>query len=45
MGLFNGEKYPVSEYIAEKGLYIPSGLGITLEQIEIVSDKVKKVLS
>ena len=37
MGLFMGEKYPVSEYLAEKGFYIPSGLALTEEQIETVA--------
>ena len=37
MGLFRKEKYPVAEYLAKNGFYIPSGLGITKkEQIYIV---------
>lgn len=32
MGLFKNEKCPVSEEIAEKGFYIPSGLGLTEEK-------------
>lgn len=44
MGLFRGERYPVCERIARKGLYIPSGLGISLEQIDRVSDAVRQVL-
>jgi len=38
------EKYPVAERISEQGFYIPSGLGISLEQIEKVVFKLKKVL-
>lgn len=44
LGLFIGERYPVSERIARKGLYIPSGLALTLEQIESVSQAVKQVM-
>lgn len=40
MGLFAGEKYPVAEWIAEKGFYIPSGLTLTLQQMQYVSKKV-----
>jgi perosamine synthetase len=43
-GLFNGESYPVSERIARRGLYVPSGLAITLEQIDAVSQAVKQVM-
>lgn len=43
MGLFNNETYEGAEYLYEKGFYIPSGLGITEEQMEIVSEKLKKV--
>lgn len=44
-GLFCGEKYENAEYLARKGFYIPSGLALTKEQMEIVAEKVKKVLS
>ncbi len=37
MGLFPDESYPVAENLAQNGFYIPSGLGITDEQIEEVS--------
>lgn len=40
MGLFKGERYPVAEMLSERGFYIPSGLGITDEQIKTVSEKV-----
>lgn len=42
MGLFKGESYPVSERIARRGFYIPSGLGLTEEQIE---DAAKRLIS
>ncbi len=44
MGLFVGERYPVTERIARRGLYIPSGLALTIEQIESVSNAVKQVM-
>jgi perosamine synthetase len=45
MGLFAGESYPVSERIARKGLYVPSGLAITDAQIEAVAAAVRDVLA
>lgn len=36
LGLFKGEKYPVSDEIAKKGLYLPSGLTINEKQIRAV---------
>ena len=44
-GLFAGERYPVSERIAKQGLYVPSGLALTEEQIDQVSAAVRKVLA
>ena len=40
MGLFEGVSCPVSERIASRGFYIPSGLGISDDQIDQVSDAV-----
>lgn len=45
MGLFANEKYPVAEQIARRGFYLPSGLGLTDEQIEYVSKAVREVLN
>ena len=42
-GLFMNEKYPVAENLSERGFYIPSGLALTENQIEIVVEKVKKI--
>lgn len=44
-GLFLGERYPVAERLARKGLYLPSGLGLTEDQLGRVCDAVEKVLS
>ena len=44
-GLFTGEQYPVADMLAERGLYLPSGLTLTAAQIERVCDAVKEILS
>lgn len=43
--LFLGERYPVAERIARQGLYLPSGLALTAEQIDKVCKAVHQVLS
>jgi len=45
MGLFVGERYPVAEYIARRGFYIPSGMALTLEQMDTVAVAVRKMLT
>ena len=42
MGLFNGVSCPVSERIAERGFYLPSGLALTENEIETVAAVVKE---
>jgi len=44
MGLYIGEHYPVAERIARQGLYLPSGLTLTDEQIRHVCESVKTVV-
>jgi perosamine synthetase len=44
MGFFKGEQHPVSERIARRGLYLPSGLALTLDQIDAVSKAVRQAL-
>lgn len=44
-GLFLDESHPNAEYLARKGFYIPSGLALTREQMDIVAAGVKKVMS
>jgi len=44
-GLFRNERYPVAERIARQGLYLPSGLAMTEEQLIQVCEAVHKVLS
>jgi perosamine synthetase len=36
MGLFINESYPIAEKIARNGFYLPSGLGLELEQVKSV---------
>ena len=43
-GLFASESYPVSERLASRGLYLPSGLTLTESQLSRVCDAVKEVL-
>lgn len=44
MGLFEGERYAVTERIARRGLYLPSGLALTQAQIESASTAVEQIL-
>ncbi len=44
-GLFAGERYPVAERLARQGLYLPSGLSLTDEQIETVACRVKEAVA
>jgi perosamine synthetase len=43
-GMFKGESYPVSEMIAKKGFYLPSGMAIKEEQIVAVAQRLNKIL-
>lgn len=45
MNLFGTDKYPAAEYLANFGLYLPSGVGITDEQIVHVARVVSGVLA
>jgi perosamine synthetase len=44
-GLHLNERYPVTERLARRGLYLPSGLTLTIEQIDAVSEAVHEVLA
>jgi perosamine synthetase len=44
MDLFHNEKYPVAERIARQGLYLPSGLTLTEEQLAQICETVKTIL-
>lgn len=43
-GLFCGERYPVAEWLSRQGLYLPSGLGLTEEQLEQVCEAIKSAV-
>jgi perosamine synthetase len=45
MGFFKNNKLPVSEYLARNGLYLPSGLSLTLSQQKFVIKQIKKIFS
>lgn len=45
MGLFRREAYPVAERLARLGLYLPSGVGLTEEQIDRVCRAVGEALT
>jgi perosamine synthetase len=42
-GLFNGERYHVAERLAQQGLYLPSGLALTEEQLSTVVHAVREL--
>ena len=44
IGLFAGETYPVSERLARRGFYVPSGLALTESQMDQVAEALYKVL-
>ncbi len=45
MGIFKNVNLPNSEYLSEKGFYVPSGLGLTFEQAVTVAEKLKTIMS
>ena len=45
LNLFNDESHPVSENLARRGLYIPSGLGLTDEQIIVAANRFKSIFN
>jgi perosamine synthetase len=44
MGLFAGVSCPVAEKIARRGFYLPSGIAITIEQIERVAHSLRAAI-
>ena len=43
-GLFQGERYPIAERLAQQGLYLPSGMALTEEQLGYVVETVREIL-
>ena len=44
MDLFADDHHPVAEHLYRRGFYVPSGLGLTGEQIERVAECVREIL-
>ena len=44
MGLFQGERYPVTARISHQGLYLPSGMALASEQLDRTAQTVREVL-
>ena len=44
MGLFKGESYPNTDRAHERGLYLPSGLALTTEQIDTVCSSLQDII-
>ena len=44
MGLFEGGGYPKTYRAHERGLYLPSGLALTTEQIDIVCSSLQDII-
>jgi perosamine synthetase len=45
MGLFADERCPNAEFIARRGFYLPSGAGITEEEVRASAAAVEEVLA
>jgi perosamine synthetase len=45
MGLFDGVHCPVAERLARRGFYLPSGLGLTDEQVDRAANALGEILS
>lgn len=43
-GFFEGEEYPVTDRISRQGLYLPSGMALTQDQLDQVCQTVREVL-
>jgi perosamine synthetase len=44
MGLFKNQTFPVSERLARRGFYLPSGLALSAEQADEVTEAVKRLM-
>ena len=45
MGLFTGERHPVAERLGRRGLYLPSGLALSDDEIDTVCHAVQEALA
>jgi perosamine synthetase len=44
MGLFENQSHGNSERLAEKGFYVPAGIGISEEEIHFVADTLRNTV-
>jgi len=44
MGIFNNLKFPVAERLYRQGFYLPSGLGLQVNEMEKVADALNEIL-
>ncbi len=44
-GYFKNENYPCSEFFSSNGFYIPSGLNLTIKQLNYIADTINNLLS
>ncbi len=44
-GYFKNEKYPCSEFLSSNGFYIPSGLNLTIKQLNYVANTINQLLT
>jgi perosamine synthetase len=44
LGIVEGAAHPVSERLARRGFYLPSGLALEFEQIEVVAAVLREVV-
>lgn len=41
--LFRGERYPAAEALCRKGLYLPSGPGLSAEEIDFIAAEIAEI--
>lgn len=44
-GLFRKDRYPIAERIARRGIYLPSGIALTTDQIERSAQALKEIVA
>jgi perosamine synthetase len=44
-GLFAGESHPVAERLARRGFYLPSGVGLSDDDVDHVCQQLREVLA
>ena len=45
MGFFKNESYPVADSFSTRGLYLPSGTGITFDEVRESAEKLMEILT